>query len=418
MNRYLPLKVYGYYHHEINARENEWKHRLNSPFTYKTNLLIKPESRKTWEIPNEKYPLFLVLTPRLYILSAQVHHHSLIIKDLVGHLLPIAKTQFFDNCLAKEIKSTNDIESVHTTTREIITAIKSAKQLSGHRYRLQSFAYMYLQLLSHKGLNINRLHDIRKIYDHLLYGEIDKKKLPDGKLFRNGYVRIGDDFRTSHTPPETEDAIWRNLKNWIVFLRHNPMPYIFKLFVAHYYFEYTHPFYDGNGRTGRYILDMGLAKELDSYTAASFSTQVNAHKSPYYKALSHTDNIDNFGETTFMVQSLLKIVNSSQQRIISNLRSSIKAVSHAIQIIHKQYESNSSAAIMITLFQQRYFGNFDVKLDSWISRRRLIRMLRNDFSGRQVKSTLNSLAGANMLEIVKKRPLCYIISNKEMRILD
>ncbi|MFZ2526987.1 MAG: Fic family protein [Rhodococcus sp. (in: high G+C Gram-positive bacteria)] len=48
--------------------------------------------------------------------------------------------------------------------------------------------------------------------------------------------------------------------------------------VAHFIFEYTHPFYDGNGRTGRYLLALDLRQVLAPYAGLALSATVADNK--------------------------------------------------------------------------------------------------------------------------------------------
>ena len=62
------------------------------------------------------------------------------------------------------------------------------------------------------------------------------------------------------------------------FLKYDEAPEVFKIMASHFIFEYLHPFYDGNGRVGRYILAKLLSNNLDPFTALTFSYTVNNNK--------------------------------------------------------------------------------------------------------------------------------------------
>lgn len=127
-------------------------------------------------------------------------------------------------------------------------------------------------------MTIETLEDIRILYDKLLNDEIDKNKLPDGNLFRNNGVWIGNSDKKVHVPKEKEENFVSDLAQWLTFINKDEIPFIYKTFIAHYYFEYIHPFYDGNGRLGRYIACVYLAYKLDPLTAISFSREIGKNK--------------------------------------------------------------------------------------------------------------------------------------------
>ncbi len=62
---------------------------------------------------------------------------------------------------------------------------------------------------------------------------------------------------------------------------------LIKMPVIHYQFESIHPFYDGNGRTGRIlnILYLVLTKKL-SYPILFLSEYINSTRKKYYEYLN------------------------------------------------------------------------------------------------------------------------------------
>lgn len=79
---------------------------------------------------------------------------------------------------------------------------------------------MYLNILEDDFLHIQRLDDIRQIYDALTDGEIVEDDSPDGVLFRNEAVFIKNDQsgKMVHIPPRSEESISNILNDWISFI--------------------------------------------------------------------------------------------------------------------------------------------------------------------------------------------------------
>ena len=88
-----------------------------------------------------------------------------------------------------------------------------------------------------------------------------------------------------YTPPEGESVIRAKLKNLEDFIHEEDVidPLI-KMAIIHYQFEAIHPFFDGNGRTGRIILLLYLKMTgLLEHPALYLSNYIMQHKTSYYK---------------------------------------------------------------------------------------------------------------------------------------
>ena len=66
--------------------------------------------------------------------------------------------------------------------------------------------------------------------------------------------------------------------------RSDTIPFLQRAIASHFLFEYIHPFYDGNGRTGRYLLALYLSNDLTLPTVLSLSRTIAENKNEIYKA--------------------------------------------------------------------------------------------------------------------------------------
>ena len=112
--------------------------------------------------------------------------------------------------------------------------------------RYREAALYGFKLISQKGfLNTNAIIAIQKILEENNAGI---RKLP-GTALRNAATK-----EVIYTPPDNYDTILGLMKNLENYLNEqDDISPLIKMTIQHYQFDSIHPFYDGNGRTGRII---------------------------------------------------------------------------------------------------------------------------------------------------------------------
>lgn len=419
IKKYLPLSKEKYLHKPNYVSPEElhsiYQLRLNNFSTVKTNLfplLTKDNGSQTNE-----YPIFFVYIPDIVNLANTLNQNSNKIKSLANDLPGIAKQQFLNSLIAAEINYTNKIEGIKTDKREISTLIKASDDPNSKisNRRLQSTVRMYTSIIKDKILKIEELKDFRTIYDNLLNGEITKDKLPNGKLFRDIFpddstLRIGNATETVHIPPRSESEINKCLQSLIDFMN-SDLPPIYKSLVTHFFFENTHPFIDGNGRMGRYLLSTYLAHKYDVYTGYSVSTAIHERVQSYYRIFKEADQAENFAELTFFIKDLLKILIAQQQQIILTLN---KDKEKLIEVTAKNQELVSSldpqvyeheviAHILFYLAESKLFAS---NQQLAINDRDIIRLNSHErkISKRRTQLALEQLEKLNWIKLISARP--------------
>ena len=229
----------------------------------------------------------------------------------------IMKHSYIVHAINEEILSTNDIEGVRSTRKEVQDAVETAQHEAAqttHASRFAEFARLYFGLTDEHTQLPQTLDDLRTIYDDVMGDD-----RPDGELFRNGDVEIiGAGERVVHTGAHTEARVNELLTQMLALMRSEQIPALLAAPAAHFLFEYTHPFYDGNGRMGRYLLALNLQPTLTLPSVLSLSRTIADNRQRYYKAFSSAENPLNHGELTFFVQTLLDCVAQAQTALIES----------------------------------------------------------------------------------------------------
>lgn len=104
--------------------------------------------------------------------------------------------------------------------------------------------------------------------------------------------KIGKEIVHFEAPPA--EQVDREMEHFLQWLNHETtMDHILKAALAHLWFVTIHPFEDGNGRIGRAIADLTLARsENSSHRFYSLSSQIQIERKHYYTILEETQKGD------------------------------------------------------------------------------------------------------------------------------
>ncbi|MFB2121669.1 Fic family protein [Parapedobacter sp. 2B3] len=125
-----------------------------------------------------------------------------------------------------------------------------------------------------------------------------------------------------YTPPDDKDTVLTLMKNLEVYLNTtDEISPLIKLAVQHYQFESIHPFYDGNGRTGRIInvLYLILHGLLDS-PILYLSEYIIRHKSDYYRLLQEVRIANRWEEWVLFILTAIEETSNATIAQISAIK--------------------------------------------------------------------------------------------------
>ncbi|BCP58626.1 TPA: Fic family protein [Streptococcus suis] len=397
---YKELKIVKF--QQYDQVEIEYPRRLNSIGTIRTDLY--PYLMKRGRFQTKQYPLFVVPLLDIQLLSQKINENSVEIRDIASLLPAVAHQHFYTEQLYNAVINTNEIEGIKTTRKEVSDAFQALKQEQAQKTRLLSTVRMYHDITENDFLQIDSLTIIRQIYDQLTDGEVSEEDQLDGELFRNQPVSIVDHQtgKIEHIAPSNEMQITLMLQSWIQFINDRSIPFLIKATVAHYFFENIHPFYDGNGRTGRYILSRYLARKLDIFTGLVVSQKIFEQRSKYYKAFSTTGHVDNFAEATFFVKFLLEIIEEGQRDIIQILEEKHGLLEQAWSALEIKREYTAlQKQVLFLLLQSTIFVN---NPKEGLKDKEIIQMLRPDFSKKKIQDAIISLRELGIIQQLSLKP--------------
>lgn len=312
------------------------------------------------------------------------------------HLSNIAINSYIIKSLKDEIVLTNEIEGVRSTRKEIEDAIDSIKNDKSARFK--GLVDKYFKLISNEIIPLNNCEDIRTIYDALVLPEIEKENLPDGILFRKEPVQVvSATQKEKHRGIMPESKIIESLDLCLDFLKNDDIDSLIKISAFHYLFGYIHPFYDGNGRTSRFISSYLIKNELDILLALKLSYTVKNNINKYYKAFDVCNDRKNKGDITFFVVTFLELLSQASDDLytkIADLNDQLNYYNNIINtLVNEKVLNDKQAKCIFILCQNRLFD------DTYMNMNTLTELLeKSDTTTRKI---LKSLESKNLL--VKSR---------------
>ena len=315
--------------------------------------------------------LFFSMPRELAVLSEAVLRREREISDSLSTLPGIARSALVRNLVISEVVSTNQLEGIHSTRKQINDLLEGADSPSEPfaQKRFRELAKLYMGLSDPRGFSRPEApEDIRLIYDRVMDGEHLGSDAPDGRLFRKNAVEvIGAGGKVLHEGLMPEEAIVGALSSMLSLANSPDVPELMAAIAAHYIFEYVHPFYDGNGRTGRYLLALHLSHPLSQLTALSLSRAIADSKAAYYRAFKDAENPLNHGEiTTFMI-CMMEYLSSAQVALLEDLELNAGRLREAEIALRKVAEERDLPSkqldVLFVLVQSNLFAAFpDVSL--------------------------------------------------------
>lgn len=234
---------------------------------------------------------------------------------LNGRSATIPNETILINTLAlQEAKDSSAIENIITTHDELYKAqlfeeyFKNAAAKEVSRYA-DALKHGFEMVRSQKIITNNTILTIQCILEQ---NDAGYRRLPGTALVND---QSGE---TVYTPPQNYADIVTLMENMVEFINDDAMSDVdplVKMALLHHQFETIHPFYDGNGRTGRilnilYLVQQGLLNLPILY----LSRYIIQHKGDYYRLLQSVRETGNW--EPWLLYMLNGIEKTAQQTIV------------------------------------------------------------------------------------------------------
>ena len=268
---------------------------------------------RTWHLKTSiaGSPAFVYMAPEIYEALLEAAQIDKDILRLEAALPQRALDSYRDSCLIDEIVLTNEIEGVHSTRREIGEVLERLKQ-NDRRGRFFGIVQKYALLLQTRpDIALRTCADVRDVYDDLVLAEVrisDPHNVPDGTYFRTKMVHVINEAGIPiHDGIEPEARIIEEMDQALDVLNDESREPLLRIALFHFLFGYIHPFYDGNGRTNRFISSYLISRQYEPIVGLGISHAVKQEIEKYYKAFSRCEHPLNRGDITPFVIAFSEI---------------------------------------------------------------------------------------------------------------
>lgn len=250
----------------------------------------------------------------------------------------------------KEASASSEIENIITTHDELYRGLVTSGQFIDQS-TIEVLNYRSALYKGYKALRDRELltiNTIKSIQQELEMNTAGIRRTPGTSLVND---LTGETIYTPPDNPEVIDSLLSNLEAYIN-LETDIDPLI-QMAVVHYQFESIHPFYDGNGRTGRIINVLFLVlKGLLESPVLYLSSYINRNKSRYYHLLQNLRMTNTWVE---WILFMLKAVEETSRETLLIIRSIVDLMEKTTELAREGLPGTSySKELIEQIFVQPY----------------------------------------------------------------
>ena len=248
----------------------------------------------------------------------------------------------------QEAKDSSEIENIITTHDELFRAGLDIGSVTNEAKEVQHYREALIrgyELVRDHGLLLKR--DIVEIQGILEQNDAGVRR-QSGTVLRN--MATGE---VVFEPPQNHEEIQELLSELERYINEpNDLDPLVNMAIIHYQFESIHPFYDGNGRTGRIINILYLIlKGMLDVPILYLSSYIIRHKADYYRLLQEVRTQENWEEWILYMLDGVEQTSLGTIELVQDIHTLMAKTQHQIQ---EQLPKIYSKDLVEVLFMHPY----------------------------------------------------------------
>ena len=289
---------------------------------------------------------------------AVAHRHLAELKGLCESLPN--RAILLDTLAIQEAKDSSEIENIITTHDELYAYDQSSSASPAAKEVQNYISALKVGFTDVVSSGLIRMSTILRVQEEVEQNNAGFRKMP-GTVLRNQTTGS-----VVYEPPQDAVLIEKLMTQLVDFIHaDDELDPLLRMAIAHHQFESIHPFYDGNGRTGRIVNVLYLVKEgLLDIPVLYLSKHIVRHKADYYRLLQAVREDDAWED---WVLYLLEAVELTAGQTITTVQAIKTALFDYKQRIRAGYKFYSQDLIN-NLFMHPYTKIEFVQRDLQVSR--------------------------------------------------
>jgi len=290
---------------------------------------------------------------------AEAHRHLAELKGLCESLPN--RAILLDTLAIQEAKDSSEIENIITTHDELYAYDQSSSASPAAKEVQNYISALKVGFTDVVNSGLIRMSTILRVQEEVEQNNAGFRKVP-GTVLKNQATGA-----VVYEPPQDAVLIEKLMTQLVDFIHaDDELDPLLRMAIAHHQFESIHPFYDGNGRTGRILNLLMLQRDgLMDLPVLYLSRYITATKDQYYRLLQSTRETHDWVNWCVYIVKGVALTAKSEIRLIRNLREMMQATK---QRLRKELPKIYSQELLNNLFRYPYTKIEFIEKDLGVSR--------------------------------------------------
>lgn len=328
---------------------------------------------------------------------AEAHRHLAELKGLCESLPN--RSILLDTLAIQEAKDSSEIENIVTTHDELFAfdqrnyATPAAKEVQHYISALR----VGFQDVLDSGLI--RMNTILRVQEQVEQNNAGLRKVP-GTVLKNQTTGA-----IVYEPPQDAVLIEKLMMDLVAFIHaDDDLDPLLRMAIVHHQFESIHPFYDGNGRTGRILNLLILRREgLLNLPVLYLSRYITSTKDQYYQLLQSTRETGHWVDWCVYLVKGVAATAKNEIILVKNLRDLMQTTKHRLR---SELPKIYSQELLNNLFRYPYtkieFIENDLRVSRITAAKHLDTLAKNGFVEKKKIGRTNFYINRPLFELLTR----------------